>query len=301
MHSTRSYLLALAGLALALTGTFAWKQYNELIALRASAHNSADVAAAQKRAWEAEQSARLLQSQLAAAEARAAETANRPAAAEPAAAIPAQAVSRQVTPEQLFSNPEYLTAEATLARAQIDTRYASLLRILNLAAEQADAFKSLLVDRLIALQDAQASAQEAGLDPSSAGQVYQQFLADTQKKYNDQIQATVGESVLAAVQQYDATTAQRSLVAQLQQQLAQSGATTLLTDTQTEALVNLLATENPAGNRGSNSTQITSAVLAQAQSVLSASQLQALQSLQQTQRAQQTVDTLLTQARLARN
>jgi hypothetical protein len=282
-------------LCLALTtiagAAVAWRQHLELIALRAAALSADERAAGQKRLQAAEK--------------------NRPDRETETAALslhdddppdPATAVSVPPPPRGRFEGgrnrfahimeqPEAQKLIALQQKADLDARYASLFRNLNLTPAQLDQFKNLLVEKQTAMMDVMQAARAQGLNPRTDREGFQQLVASTEADIDNSIRSTLGEAGYAEYQQYQQTMPERNVTAQLQQSLSYTG--TPLTDAQSEQLVQILAANAPAARNVNGGTtqprpgsgRITDAAVIQAQGVLSAPQLQALQQLQQTQQA----------------
>jgi hypothetical protein len=282
-------------LCLALTtiagAAVAWRQHLELIALRAAALSTDERAAGQKRLQAAEK--------------------NRPDREAETAALslpdddppdPATAVSVPPPPRGRFEGghnrfahimeqPEAQKLIALQQKADLDARYASLFKNLNLTPAQLDQFKNLLVEKQTAMMDVMQAARAQGLNPRTDREGFQQLVASTEADIDNSIRSTLGEAGYAEYQQYQQTMPERNVTTQLQQSLSYTG--TPLTDAQSEQLVQILAANAPAARNVNGGTtqprpgsgRITDAAVIQAQGVLSAPQLQALQQLQQTQQA----------------
>ncbi len=250
MKSTRTYLVCVLGVGVLALGTVAWRQYQELIRLRASTLDATERASLQKRLKDAQDRARDLEAQLALATGVTVVdgTANPAAPAATNVGRGGRGAGRaNMTPAQqaaiqaIMQSPQ---AQA-LQKAALDARYAALIRNLNLSPEQGDKLKSLIADGQAARQDAMAAARAAGIDPRTDRDGFQKLVADAQAQSDSAIKAAIGDDGFAALQQYNQTMPQRNLVNQLQQQL---GFTAPLSNDQSEQLVQLLASN--AGQRG---------------------------------------------------
>ena len=156
----------LAGTVLFL-GTIAWRQHSELIRLRAAALDQGDRAALQKRIRDAEKRA-----QLSEARALAAQPANTETTAEPTdPAATAQlknlppADKKGPSPQEILaflSNPEMQLKLATKFREQVDARYSTLFKNLNLSGPQQAQMRELLIERQGAVIDVAAAMLAAG-------------------------------------------------------------------------------------------------------------------------------------------
>jgi hypothetical protein len=147
------------------------------------------------------------------------------------------------------------------------------------------------------MRDVMMTARSQGITDRSE---INQLVKDTQTEVDTQIQNTLGAAGYEEYQQYEKTLPQRNVVNQLSQSLSYTS--TPLNDSQTQQLIQVLANNSsgtssdsprqllgfgggPGGYGGS--VPITDAAIAQAQSVLAPSQLQALTALQQQQQAQE--------------
>ena len=155
------------------------------------------------------------------------------------------------------------------------------------------------------------AAREQGLTPRTDPDEFQQAIAQAQAAVDSQIQAELGAAGFAQYQQYQQTLPQRNTANQLQQSLSYTS--TPLSDDQANQLIQILAQTAPAdsgsgGNRNGfffaagnvnimagagGAGQITDQAISQAQTVLSAPQVQALQQLQQQQQARQQMQQLM--------
>lgn len=198
-----------------------------------------------------------------------------------------------------MDDPEVQRLMAMQQRGALDARYAALFKSLNLSPAQLEQFKNLLVEKRTAVADVMAAARSQGLTGRENRDELRALVQNAQAEVDASIRASIGDAAYAQYQGFEQTQAQRNVVSQLQQRLSYTDAP--LTDTQTEQLVQVLATatessnpraatvRTPAGRigfGGSGGAQITDAALTQAASVLSASQQQALQQLQAEQQAQ---------------
>lgn len=259
MKSPQAYLL------LVLAGTtvggaiLAWKQYGELVELRASAMNRDERADLQKRIWDLEKLNRELQDKLA--------TSRGPEAGDAAVAATSdeeraprdrggrggdrggpggrgESFQKQaVAVRELMSRPEVQALLSQQQRAAVEARYAALFRNLNLAPDQAAKLTALLAERGTTVQDVMSAAREQGIDPRENPAAFRKLVADAQNQINDGIKATIGEQGFAQLTSYEQTMPQRALVNDLQQRLSYTS--NPLSATQVEQLVQILAA-NPA-------------------------------------------------------
>lgn len=311
MKSLKSYVIILLALTTVAGGALAWQQYQELVKLRAASLGNTERADWQKRVWDAEKRRHEAEDALASLQ-KSGGPKDAPSE-EAAGGSPegAPAANRRRGPGgpmaanfmAMMEKPEIQKLMAIQQRGALDGHFAALFKNLNLSPEQLEKFKSLLVEKQTAIADVMAAARAQGLDPRSDPQKFRELIADTQADVETNIKATLGDAAYAQYQQYQQTAPQRNTVSQLEQSLSYTS--TPLTSAQSEQLVQILASNSPANSNANNNraavaasfgvgfggngpaTQITDAAIQQAQSVLSASQVQTLQQLQATQRAQQ--------------
>jgi hypothetical protein len=301
--------IAVAVLALVSVGmsALAWKYYWKSVQLEAAAGGD-DVAALRRQLAEAEKRRRELE---ASASARGAAReglatngpAERPAPGEGRGGR-GRGGARGDDFQAMMDRPEMQRALALQQKAALDGRYGALFKSLNLSPEKLAAFKSLLAEKEATMMDTMRAAREQGIDPRNDPEGFKKLMATTQAEVDASIKTALGDDAYAQYQQYQATEPQRNVVSQLQKSLSYTSDP--LTTAQAEQLVQVLAANSsqstasappdgggrggfmggPGGGGGGGAT-ITTAAVAQAQTVLSASQLQALQDLQTLQQAQQ--------------
>jgi hypothetical protein len=313
---SKTFIIALLVLAVVGIGTFAWRQMDELNALRSSKVSEKDMAALRQRAFDAEKRIKELEAELALAKANppAADTAtargNRGAANGNATAANGQGGPQQGGPggrgnqlQAILNNPQAIALQATAEKANLSVQYAGFFRNSGLTGEQADAVTTLLANRQNVMQDLMAAAQASGMqaDPQSL----QSLVADQQAQIDAQLKATMGDAAYAQYQAYQSTLTRRQEVASYQQQLTMAGVP--LDAAQTEALIAALGPSTGGGGggrggaggaggfggiagiggggRGGGVSNISANNLTAAASVLNSTQLQVLQATQQAQQA----------------
>jgi hypothetical protein len=280
-------LVALGALALA------WKEYQELAELRATAVDPAERAGLQKRVWDSEKHVQELQRQIASGHpaAGAAGAAEAGAgSARPGGGLVANVLDR-------MNDPEVQKLMGEQIRAQIERRYAKLFTQLNLPPDKLEQFKSLLVDRQQSAMDVLTSANEQGItDPRD----FQKLVESSQADVDSQIKAAIGDADFAQYQGFQQSQAARGITGQLQDSLRNSEAP--LTSAQSDQLTQLMAQSRPAaaggpGNLNGNNgpAVITDDTITQAQAFLSTPQVQALQQLQKQQQTQRRLQQLMMQ------
>ena len=214
----------LAGTVLFL-GTIAWRQHSELIRLRAAALDQGDRAALQKRIRDAEKRA-----QLSEARALAAQPANTETTAEPTdPAATAQlknlppADKKGPSPQEILaflSNPEMQLKLATKFREQVDARYSTLFKNLNLSGPQQAQMRELLIERQGAVIDVAAAMLAAGGKLKEKD--LQTLVAGAQDETDRKLQATFGPAVFTQFQTSENAQLFRGATSDLQKNLARS-------------------------------------------------------------------------------
>jgi len=197
--------------------------------------------------------------------------------------------------EQARQSPQVKQIMAMRQRAKLDEDYAPLFKTLNLAPDQLEKFKDLLVDRQNAEHDVRTVAQEQGLnrhnsaDRSEIDQLIDQAQADV----DNNIRAAIGQDKFAQYQYYEDTGDQRDVVDQIDQSLSYTSAP--LTPEQNAQLVALLARNAPQDNTHDHSPSITNQVINDAQSFLSPEQIDALRQRQALQAGHQQMHQMMHQ------
>lgn len=238
----------------------AWRQYGDLVELRASAMKRDERAEMQKRVWDLEKLNRELQDKLAAGREP---TGNLERVATGAEGEPAgdesrgpgrggrgdprgrgDSVLQQATAlRDLMNKPEVQAMMSLQQKAAIEQRYAALFKSLNLQPVQIEKLKSLLAERSTTTQDVLAAAREQGVDPRENPTALRKMNADAQNVINNSIKATIGDAGFAQLSTYERTLPQRNLVNDLQQRLSYTDSP--LNPAQAEQLVSILAANAP--------------------------------------------------------
>ncbi len=338
MKSSKTYLLVILACTTIGGAAYAWKQYQELIQLRAAALGTDERSDLQKRLWAAEKRAKDLADQLAAARTRGEEASDENAdPTNPDNATrgnrsnrgPGGPGGRGGDLMAAMQKPEIQRLLATQQKAQLDARYASLFKNLNLTPAQLEKFKNLLVERQTSMMDVMTAAREQGINPRTDPKGFQQLLAGTQGEIDASIKAAIGDDAFNKYKNFDQTAPQRGTTDQLSQRLSYSA--TPLTADQSAAMLKILSQTAPVrtaatggatmtsnvtvvaeagqggggrggfgggmnivagiggGAGGGASAPITDATINMAQGVLSGPQLEALKQLQAEQQAQQKI------------
>jgi hypothetical protein len=266
VKSPKNLVIALLVLTTIGGATVAWRQYQELIGLRAAALNKDERADLQARLWKAEQRAKDLENQLAARRNTAVANAEGGDAEETPAGETNTRRGRRgpggpggpgglTNLMAVMERPEVQKLMAIQQKGQLDGRYAALFKNLNLSPEQLDKFKTLLVEKQTAMQDVMAAARAQGIDPREDPEGLRKMIHDTQAEVDNNIKELVGDAGFAQYQNYQQTMPQRSVVTQLQQSLSYTNAP--LSDAQAEQLVQILAQTSPKNSQGGNRTETT--------------------------------------------
>jgi len=318
-HKLTNFMVVLLAITTIAAGVIAWNAYHELAKLHAEGLDESAKSDLQKRIWALEKRNRELETELAGLRGR---TGARAASAEQ------NAQSEENGPRgpgmrfggrggfdlaTLLQNPEFNKLWTSQQKAGLDARYGALFKSLNLSPADLDKLKNLLLEKQNSIIDVMAAAREGGLDPRD--QASRQEISDLLKNAEAQADATLkqllGDAGFTQYQNYEQTLSQRSLVNQLVQTLSYSDSP--LQSSQIEQLVSILAANSSSGTQTGNergglfammggnanqgrSTIITDAAIAQAQSVLTTTQLQALQQMQAQQQAQQQINQMMRQA-----
>ncbi|HVU23613.1 MAG TPA: hypothetical protein VHE13_05760 [Opitutus sp.] len=303
MHSLKNYGLAFLALTTVAGAALAWKQYQELVKLRAAALNTdADW---QKRLHSADQQRADLEAKVASLQKKPDDAGETPAE-DPASDRNGfgRRGGRSGKFRELMERPEMQKLVAVEQKARLDSRYAGLFKSLGLTPEQLDKFKNLLVEKRTSMMDVMSAAREQGINPRSDPDAFHKLVSDAQAEIDNNIRSVLGDAGFSQYQNYEQTLPERGLVDQLQQRLSYSS--TPLTDAQAEQMVQILAATTGSGRTGANgvpvaltafgsraaslagfgNNQITDTAINQSLGVLAGPQVDALKELQQEQQAQ---------------
>jgi hypothetical protein len=147
-------------------------------------------------------------------------------------------------------------------RMMMDQMYAPLIKKLGLTPDEATQFKNLLADNAMKAADS-ASSMFGGLGTSNQTQAVS-ALAASQKSFDEQVQAFLGDDRYAQYKDYQETVSERTLLNQFKQQ---AGSDYNLNDQQTEALLTFMKEEQknvatttglPLGQTGNDPTKLQS-------------------------------------------
>jgi len=289
LMSTTKVTLCICALGLAtLAGTgLAWKYRSDLETFRATAPDPNEYARLQGRVRDDQKQLGDLQAEVAAEKNRL-ESAAKTAAASPAARdATAGGSGHNATPFgaflEMMDNPRMQKMTSISARIQLDNQYAGLFKSLNLAPEQLDQFKNLLVEKQMAAWDTMSAAQGQGIDWGTNPGGFFRAVAVAEKNVDNQISSLLGPDGFNQFEQYAQTVPAVTTTGRLRQALSYTA--NPLTDAQASGLTQILApyaplpVNNPFAvlNGDLGVTTFTAEARAQAQGILLPSQLQALQ------------------------
>ena len=270
MNSPKTLVIALLALTTLGGAALAWKQYAELVELRAAAMNTDERAELQKRLWDLEKANRELADRLAAARGEELEglvataTNERPAGDRrgrgerggdrggPGGRGNSNNDRQANALRDLMSKPEVQALLSSQQKAAIEQRYAALFKNLNLNPEQADKLKTLLAERQTTRLDVMEAARSQGLNPGDNPEAFRKMMADARNQVESGIKSVLGDTGYQQLQTYEQTMPQRNLVNELQQRLSFSN--TPLTVSQADQLVNILAANAPQRQTATTAT-----------------------------------------------
>jgi hypothetical protein len=316
MKFGRNILSALLALALVAVSAMAWRQYRELIVLRAQLADG-DNATLKRQMADARKTIKSLEERIAALRGRRGGAEGDVAGDGADGQNGAGEANRRQGGRfgafaELAGNPDFQKLLAIQAKGRINQVYGPLFKALNLSPDQLNQFQSLLADKQQALMDVMQAAREQGLNPRSDPQGFQTLVNQAISQVDQNIQQSLGDAGFQQYQQYQQTLPERNTVNSLQQQLSYTQ--TPLTDDEASAMISLLAQNQPqrAGNgtagttnggdpgpgpmalmNGGGNAKVTDEAISQAAGVLSAPQISALQQIQQQQQAQQQMQQLM--------
>ncbi len=187
-------------------GTVAWRQHHELIQLRATALDAGDRAALQKRIRDAEKRAKDSEARALAARSEAIDAepdAGNPGAA-PKSTAPTAAGKKGPSQQEILaflSNPDTQLVLAKKFREQVDARYGSLLKSLNLSVPEQARLRELLIERQGAVIDVAAALLSSGNKPKDKDM--QALVAVSQDETDRKLQAAFGPDVYNKFQAYE--------------------------------------------------------------------------------------------------
>ena len=316
MKTSKNLLLGIFILLTVTAVGVAWQQYWKAARLQAMLLNGQDSVDLQKRLFAAEQRTRSLETELEARRDLPADT-----NADTATGAQQRDNNRgfgrggrggRGDMAAMMDRPEMQRLRTLEQKAALDSRFAPLFKALNVSPEKLGQLKTLHAERESTMQDVMMAARDQGVDPRSNPEEFRKLVTAAQSETNTQLKSLLGDEGYAQYEQYAQTQPQRATVEQLRTSLSYTSEP--LTDTQASQLVQILAANSPAqaegappmpppdgGGRGpggggppgggpgggGGGAPITTTAIAQAQTVLSTTQVEALQQMQSLQQAQQ--------------
>ena len=201
MNSPRTYVVLLLAATTLGGALLAWRQYGELVELRAAAMNRDERSDLQRRLWDLEKLNRDLQAQLAAqrgsneadglvtdGERPPRDRGGRGGERGPDSRGRGESGIQQANAiRELMNKPEVQAMINLQQKAAIEGRYATLFKNLNLTPDQAEKLKSLLAERSTTMQDVMSAAREQGLNPRENAESFRKLVADAQNDINNAI------------------------------------------------------------------------------------------------------------------
>ena len=317
MKPSKNTLIIVLVFAAAALGAFSWRQYRELIDLRAQVADG-DLATLKKQLADARKAIKSLEDRIAAMRGRrggseglAGEGSNGEAAGGPNAGR-GRPGGRFGMFAELNSNPEFQRLLALQLKSRLSETYGPLFKSLNLTPDQLAQFQTLLADKQQALMDTLQAARDQGINPRTDPDGFKTLVNQATSQVDASIQQALGEAGFQQYQQYQQTLPERNTINNLTQQLSYTQ--TPLTDDEANAMVQLLAQNQPqragtgtAGTtnggdggpglmalvNGGGTAKITPEAVTAAQGVLSAPQMAVLQQVQAQQQAQQQMQQMI--------
>jgi hypothetical protein len=326
LPNSLSWFLAITALA---TATWAWQQHREILRLRATGGNGKAPAEVQRHLEALQKRKNELEAEVADLRRRLGSIADLEDMQAAADGTAAEAGGRGGNPKNhqtlspaehalltLLQEPDFRQLWMIQQKAQLDGQYGDLLRNLHLPPAEADRFRSLLLDKQVALLDVLAAAQAQDLTGPDARDTIRQLLKASQDTIDTNIRDLLGASDYSQYKYYEKTLAQRGEVTQLEARLLHTS--TPLQGYQVDQLTSILAQDAVAQQKAAkaagtsvvkitvpgtgitgtaSSVPISNDAVTRAQGILTTPQLQALQQMQQEQIAQQIIRQLLKDSR----
>jgi hypothetical protein len=316
VRPSKNTLIIVLSLAAATLGAVSWRQYEELIGLRAQIADG-ELTMLKKQLADARKAIKSLEDRMAAMRGRRGGAGGQGADASignnpGGAGGRIRGGGRFGMFGQLAGNPEFQRLLALQMKSRISATYGPLFKALNLTPDQLAQFQSLLADKQQALMDTLQAAREQGINPRTDPDGFKTLVSQSESQVDASIQQALGDQAYSQYQQYQQTLPERNTVNSLQQQLSYTQ--TPLTDDEANQMVALLAQNQPqrAGSgtagttgggdggpnlmsliNGGGTAKVTPEAITAASGVLSAPQISALQQIQAQQQAQQQMQQLM--------
>jgi hypothetical protein len=317
VNSNKNFFIAFLSLALVALGFVTWKEYNEVVRLRAQLADG-DSAALKRQVATDAKTIKSLEERLAAMRGRrnsGPDAADAAAGDGPGPGGDRRPGGRFGAFSALSGNPEFQKLLAIEMKGRISATYGALFKSLNLSPEQLTQFQSLLADKQQAMMDTLQAAREQGINPREDPDGFKTLMAQAVAQTDQNIQQALGDAGFQQYQQFQQTLPERNTVNSLQQSLSYTQ--TPLTDDEANQMIALLAANQPqrAGNgtagaatggtpgpgimalmNGGGTARVTNDAVTQAATVLTGPQVSALQQIQQQQQAQQQIQQMMRSA-----
>jgi hypothetical protein len=254
---TRSkFLLLLLGATSIGGAALAWRQYGELVELRAAAMNREERAEWQRQVAHLEKlnreqrelfaamrtsagSEKVADAEVSRSREKRDDTNGAAVARDQSHVIKQQAAAIK----ELMDRPDVQSMLNVQKKAAFDQRYAGLYKQLSLPPEQLEKLKRLLEERASTMQDVNAAAREQGINLKENPDAYKRLVTEARNQINESIKATIGENGFEQLANFERTIPQRNLVSDLEQRLSYTNFP--LNSAQSEQLVRILAA-NPS-------------------------------------------------------
>jgi hypothetical protein len=318
VRPSKNTLIIVMAFAVATLAAVTWREYRELIDLRAQVSDG-ELAMLKKQLADARKAIKSLEDRMAAMRGR--RGGGGAAGDEANGDNPAggggrgRAGGRFGFFGQLSTNPEFQRLLALQMKSRLSATYGPLFKSLNLTPDQLTQFQSLLADKQQALMDTLQAARDQGINPRTDPDGFKTLVNQSVSQIDTSIQAALGDAGFQQYQQYQQTLPERNTVNSLQQQLSYTQ--TPLTDDEANQMIQLLADNQPqkAGSgtsgttnggdsgpglmsllNGGGTAKVTAEAITAASGVLSAPQVSALQQIQSEQQAQQQMQQLIRSA-----
>ncbi|MCC5025119.1 MAG: hypothetical protein J6386_21070 [Candidatus Synoicihabitans palmerolidicus] len=175
--------------------------------------------------------------------------------------------------DELMKSPEFASACQTQQLARLDGRYADLFAKLNLPPEALNQLKNLLAEKQTVPRDVFTAARAEGMGREDRDDI-RALIQVSPEEIDAEIRNAIGAQAFNELSTYEATTAQRNLVENLETRLNYTA--TPLNSAQADMLVNIFSETSTNNGGGGCTVVIPDESIARAQGVLAPDQLQAL-------------------------
>jgi len=202
---------------------------------------------------------------------------------------------------EMFTNPEMRKSVKAQQLMGVRTMYGDLFKKLGLSPEDNEQLADIIAERQMDISTAAMGAMASGDRPTEKGTAR---IGETQKRYDEQLKAILGEEKYATLQNYEKTIGERFMLQQYEGAFSAVG--TPLASSDREALLSIMeeerlrtpatafdaANQNPQAQMAalssedavktyvSSQAEMNARVLERARQTLSASQVAALEKVQ---------------------